>query len=160
VRVKRRCRQARVGTGQRFGWNVGYRRAFLPSYGFGGTFENQEFSAGFLAALMRRLDWSGTLAYRVNDPLVPRTTTLVPTGLPSPSIRKLKVPSPVMSSVIGKPQIVLSGSTTKWSSIGKWPLNARPWFAPAVATASPRRTASETDAIAAKRGIVDPFLIG
>ena len=58
------------GTSQRFGWNVGYRRAFLPSYGFGGTFENQEFSAGFLSTLTRRLDWSGTLSYRVNDPLL------------------------------------------------------------------------------------------
>jgi hypothetical protein len=65
------------GTGQRFGWNVGYRRAFLPSYGFGGTFENQEFSAGFLALLTRRLDWSSSLSYRVNDPLSRATTTVV-----------------------------------------------------------------------------------
>ena len=57
------------GIGPRFGWNVGYRRSFLPSFGFGGTFENQEFSAGFLSTLSRRVDWSGTLAYRVNDPL-------------------------------------------------------------------------------------------
>jgi hypothetical protein len=59
-----------TGVGARFGWNVGYRRAFLPSYGFGGTFENQEFNAGFLATLSRRVDWSNSLAYRVNDPLV------------------------------------------------------------------------------------------
>jgi hypothetical protein len=58
------------GIGARFGWNVGYRRAFLPSYGFGGTFENQEFSAGFISVLSRRIDWSSSLAYRVNDPLV------------------------------------------------------------------------------------------
>ena len=58
------------GIGPRFGWNVGYRRSFLPSFGFGGTFENQEFTAGFLSTLTRRLDWSSTLAYRVNDPLV------------------------------------------------------------------------------------------
>ena len=58
------------GIGARFGWNVGYRRAFLPSYGFGGTFENQEFTAGFISTLSRRVDWSSSLAYRVNDPLV------------------------------------------------------------------------------------------
>ena len=62
------------GIGRRLGWNVGYRRSFLPSFGFGGTFENQELTAGFLSTLTRRLDWSGTLAYRVNDPLIPQTT--------------------------------------------------------------------------------------
>jgi hypothetical protein len=58
------------GTGARFAWNVSYRRSFLPSFGFGGTFENQEFLAGFLAPLTRRLDWSSTLAIRESDPLV------------------------------------------------------------------------------------------
>jgi hypothetical protein len=61
------------GIGQRLGWNIGYRRSFLPSFGFGGTFENQELTAGFLSTLSRRLDWSGTLAYRVNDPLLPQS---------------------------------------------------------------------------------------
>jgi hypothetical protein len=68
------------GIGRRFGWNVGYRRAFLPSYGFGGTFENQEFSAGFISSLTRRLDWSSSLSYRVNDPLSSATSTAVPTN--------------------------------------------------------------------------------
>jgi hypothetical protein len=58
------------GTGQRFGWTVAYRRSFLPSFGFGGTFQNQELTAGFLSTLSRRFDWSSSLAYRVNDPLV------------------------------------------------------------------------------------------
>jgi hypothetical protein len=58
-----------TGSGQRFGWNVNYRRSFMPSFGFGGTFENQEFQAGLLATLTRRLDLSGSFAIRENDPL-------------------------------------------------------------------------------------------
>jgi hypothetical protein len=57
------------GSGARFAWNVTYRRSFLPSFGFGGTFENQEFQAGFLAPLTRRLDWSSSFAVRESDPL-------------------------------------------------------------------------------------------
>jgi hypothetical protein len=58
-------------SGQQLAWNVGYRRSFLPSFGFGGTFQNQEFNAGFLAPLTRRLDLSGSVAVRENDPLGP-----------------------------------------------------------------------------------------
>jgi len=57
------------GSGQRLGWNVGYRRSFLPSFGFGGTFQNQEFQANAFAPLTRRLDISGSFAIRENDPL-------------------------------------------------------------------------------------------
>jgi hypothetical protein len=57
-------------TGTRFAWNVGYRRSFLPSFGFGGTFQNQEFQANVLAPLTRRLDVSGGLSVRQNEPLV------------------------------------------------------------------------------------------
>jgi hypothetical protein len=57
------------GSGQRLGWNVGYRRSFLPSFGFGGTFQNQEFQANAFAPLTRRLDVSGSFAIRENDPL-------------------------------------------------------------------------------------------
>lgn len=57
------------GSGQRVGWNVGYRRSFLPSFGFGGTFQNQEFQANAFALLTRRLDISGSFAVRENDPL-------------------------------------------------------------------------------------------
>jgi hypothetical protein len=58
------------GSGARVAWNIGYRKSFLPSFGFGGTFENQEFMAGVLAPLTRRLDVSGSFAVRESDPLV------------------------------------------------------------------------------------------
>ena len=57
------------GSGARLGWNIGYRRSFLPSFGFGGTFQNQEFQASVLAPITRRLDISGSFALRENDPL-------------------------------------------------------------------------------------------
>ncbi|HET7220261.1 MAG TPA: hypothetical protein VFJ02_19535 [Vicinamibacterales bacterium] len=56
-------------SGQRLGWSVGYRKSFLPSFGFGGTFQNQEFEASFIAPLTRRLDLSGNLSIRDSDPL-------------------------------------------------------------------------------------------
>ena len=55
-------------------WNVGYRRSFLPAVGFGGTFQNQEFQAGFFATLARRLQLSATVAVTENDAL--RTSEL------------------------------------------------------------------------------------
>jgi hypothetical protein len=51
-------------SGARVAWNVGYRKSFLPSFGFGGTFENQELEGSFLAPLTRRLDLSGSLSVR------------------------------------------------------------------------------------------------
>jgi hypothetical protein len=57
------------GSSARIGWNVGYRKSFLPSFGFGGTFQNQEFQAGVLAPLTRRIDLSGSFALRESDPL-------------------------------------------------------------------------------------------
>ena len=56
-------------SGARLAWNVGYRRSFLPSFGFGGTFENQEFEAGVFGPITRRLDWSASAAVREADPL-------------------------------------------------------------------------------------------
>jgi hypothetical protein len=56
-------------SGSRMAWDVGYRRSFLPSVGFGGTFENQELHAGLLASLTRRLDWRGSLTVLEADPL-------------------------------------------------------------------------------------------
>lgn len=53
----------------RIAWNVGYRRAFLPSFGFGGTFQNQETYANVLAPLTRRLDVSGGISVRRNEAL-------------------------------------------------------------------------------------------
>lgn len=57
------------GSSERIGWNVGYRRSFLPSFGFGGTFENEELTGGVLATITRRVDVSGSLSVRENDPL-------------------------------------------------------------------------------------------
>ncbi len=57
-------------TGERLAWSVGYRRSFLPSFGFGGTFENQELEGNVLAPLTRRLDLSGSVSVRDSDPLV------------------------------------------------------------------------------------------
>jgi hypothetical protein len=56
-------------SGEQLAWIVGYRRSFLPSFGFGGTFQNQEFNAGVLALITRRLDVSGSFSVRNNDPL-------------------------------------------------------------------------------------------
>ena len=55
--------------GERLGWSVGYRKSFLPSFGFGGTFQNQEFEGSFIAPLTRRLDLTGGLSVRDSDPL-------------------------------------------------------------------------------------------
>jgi hypothetical protein len=63
-------RASLAGSGQRYGWNVAYRRSFLPSFGFGGTFQNQELEGGMFGPLGRRFEWSTQLALRENDPLV------------------------------------------------------------------------------------------
>ena len=55
--------------GARLAWYVGYRRSFLPSFGFGGTFENQEFEASVYGPITRRLDWSASTSVREADPL-------------------------------------------------------------------------------------------
>jgi hypothetical protein len=60
--------------GARVTWNVGYRKSFLPSVGFGGTFQNQEFHAGLFAPLARRVDLSASMAVVENDAL--RTSEL------------------------------------------------------------------------------------
>ena len=72
-------------SGERLAWNVGYRRSFIPSFGFGGTFQNQEFNAGVLAPITRRLDISGSIAVRENDPLNQNLIdpTLIDVGLRS-----------------------------------------------------------------------------
>jgi hypothetical protein len=57
-------------SGEHFAWGVAYRRSFLPSFGFGGTFQNEELTGNVLAPLSRRLDVSGGLAWRNNDALV------------------------------------------------------------------------------------------
>jgi hypothetical protein len=55
--------------GSQVNWHVGYRRSFIPSFGFGGRFQNQEFQAGFMTPVTRRLEWSGSTAVLKADPL-------------------------------------------------------------------------------------------
>jgi uncharacterized protein (PEP-CTERM system associated) len=62
-------RASASGSGARLAWNVGYRRSFLPSFGFGGTFQNNEIQGGILAPLTRRLDLSASASLRENEPL-------------------------------------------------------------------------------------------
>jgi hypothetical protein len=64
------------GTGSRLAWNAGYRRSFLPSFGFGGTFQNEELHGNVLAPLTRRIDLSGGIAIRENEPLEPTDRNL------------------------------------------------------------------------------------
>ena len=56
-------------SGERVAWTVGYRRSFLPSVGFGGTFQNQEFQSSIIATLTRRLDLTGSFSVLEADPL-------------------------------------------------------------------------------------------
>jgi len=57
------------GSGEKFAWNISYRRSFLPSFGFGGTFQNEELEGGVFGPLSRRFEWSTQIALRNNDPL-------------------------------------------------------------------------------------------
>jgi uncharacterized protein (PEP-CTERM system associated) len=53
-----------------------YGRAFLPSFGFGGTFQNEELRATLRTDLTRWLQWTGGVAVSDNDPLEPGDPTL------------------------------------------------------------------------------------
>jgi len=46
-----------------------YNRAFVPSYGFGGTTQNEELTARLNLPLSRRLSSRSSFAWRTNDPL-------------------------------------------------------------------------------------------
>jgi hypothetical protein len=61
---------------RRLSGTVGYRRAFLPSFGFGGTFQNEEFSATLAAQVARHVRWKGGVALSDADPLRPIDATL------------------------------------------------------------------------------------
>ena len=63
-------------TGRHSGATVRYGRTFLPSFGFGGTFQNEELRASIRTALSRSLLWSGSFAISDNDPLEPGDPTL------------------------------------------------------------------------------------
>jgi hypothetical protein len=50
--------------------DLGYTRSFVPSYGFGGTMQNEEASARLRVPLARRIYASGGVSWRRNDPLI------------------------------------------------------------------------------------------
>jgi hypothetical protein len=53
------------------GLDVSYSRSFVPSYGFGGTMQNEELSGHGRLPLSRRVYAQGSLAWRRNEPLTP-----------------------------------------------------------------------------------------
>jgi len=63
-------------TGRHSGATVRYGRTFLPSFGFGGTFQNEELRASIRTALSRSLQWSGNFTISDNDPLEPGDPSL------------------------------------------------------------------------------------
>src|SRR5207245_4187722 len=44
-------------------------RSFVPAFGFGGTYQNEEFGAHVRAPIARRVYATGSLAWRRNEPL-------------------------------------------------------------------------------------------
>jgi hypothetical protein len=58
------------------GGSLRYSRTFLPSFGFGGTFQNEELRASLHAQLTRYVEWSGSAAITDNDPLEAGDPTL------------------------------------------------------------------------------------
>jgi hypothetical protein len=56
-------------TGELLAWSVAYRRSFLPSVGFGGTFQNQEFQATAFGPISRRVGWSASTSVLNADPI-------------------------------------------------------------------------------------------
>ncbi|MEZ5286668.1 MAG: hypothetical protein R2712_18045 [Vicinamibacterales bacterium] len=50
-------------------WELSYARAYLPSFGFGGTVQNQEVRGSVRAPLSRRVHVAALLAARRNEPL-------------------------------------------------------------------------------------------
>jgi len=56
-------------TGRHSGATLRYGRTFLPSFGFGGTFQNEELQASLRTSFTRWLQWSGNATLSNNDPL-------------------------------------------------------------------------------------------
>jgi len=50
--------------------DLGYSRSFIPSYGFGGTMQNEEANARVRVPLARRVYSSAGVSWRRNDPLI------------------------------------------------------------------------------------------
>jgi hypothetical protein len=62
--------------GRRAGGSLRYGRAFLPSFGFGGTFQNQELRATVQASPARWVRWTGGVGVSNNEALDPADPTL------------------------------------------------------------------------------------
>jgi hypothetical protein len=62
--------------GRRVATSLRYGRTFLPSFGFGGTFQNEELRASLRATLSRWVTWTGSVGVSDNDPLEPGDPTL------------------------------------------------------------------------------------
>jgi hypothetical protein len=81
--------------GRRAVGRAGYSRAFVPSFGFGGTFQNEELHANLNAPLGRWLTWGGGLSATRSDPLTqgsPRLrTSLVQSSLAVTVKRRLRL---------------------------------------------------------------------
>jgi hypothetical protein len=50
---------------------VSYSQSFVPSYSFGGTFQNQELNGHVTLPVARRVYVTSTLAWRSNQPVTP-----------------------------------------------------------------------------------------
>jgi hypothetical protein len=60
------------GRFEHFDLTSAYHRSVLPSFGFGGTFQNEEFGATIRAPFAKRRGYvQGSFAWRMNDPLIP-----------------------------------------------------------------------------------------
>lgn len=57
---------------QRSTATVSYARSYVPSFGLGGTLQNQQFDAGFqMPVASNRVFWQAGLSWRRNEPLTP-----------------------------------------------------------------------------------------
>jgi hypothetical protein len=65
-----------VWRGRRSTADLSYRRTFVPSFGFGGTFQNEELRAGLRVPLARWLEWGGGAVGSNSEPLRPGDPTL------------------------------------------------------------------------------------
>ena len=71
--VRRNGPSVRVGLswqGKRAVGTLRYARSFLPSFGFGGTFQNEELRADLNVPVNRSIFWSGGLVATKSDPLL------------------------------------------------------------------------------------------
>ncbi len=57
------------GQRQRTSWDLYYARSFMPSFGFGGTVQNEEMRAGLRVPMGDRFEAGGTVSYLENDSL-------------------------------------------------------------------------------------------